>query len=161
MNAGGLENYPVALGLDLLALLGPMYWRSVGPTARAAVLATAAAVVATGWALHPASNHPAHLALTCLWALPIAVAGVRLARELDSHAESYANRRMAESDRAVQRAFCRGQQLVLGLVRQAADETRSRLAVMDATLSPKIAGVVRDRLEEVERRLAALPRSDE
>ena len=159
VNAGGLENYPVVVGLDLLALLGAMYWRDLGAGLRLVVLGAAASLIAVSWALHPLARHAEHLLLTAVWAIPLLVPGMRLAKEVDARAAAHARRVAAEAAEAQAAAFNHGREIVLDLVREAVGEARGSVGAVEATLAPQVAGIARQRLEEVERRLAALNES--
>lgn len=156
----GVDHYPLAVGLGLLALLGGMYWERLAPLMRCIAVAGAALVVALGWVLHPVGNHRAHILIPIGWAIPVLVCALRLARELAVASERHAHGLVARDAREQVAAFKAGRSEVISLVRQARDEAHGRLAVVADTLAPQLVGNVRRRLEEVDRRLERIAGPD-
>lgn len=160
LNAGGLPNYAVVVSLDVMGLLGGMYWRSVSKAARCLVPAAVVLVLAVGWLLHPNAGNPAYLALQASWLVPFLVSGLRLELELERGAARY-SRHLALTDAAAEvDAFRRGQAAVVDLVRQARDEAREQLTSLRATLPRELYANAQDRLKEVDRRLEELTAGD-
>jgi hypothetical protein len=156
LGPGGLEIHPVIAPLDLLALLGGMYWRWLRPPVRWIAPAGGGLVVAACWLLHPLAHHPAHLAIQAVWSLHVVVGALQLSRELDVGSARFARELMERDVGTEGAAFRRGQAMVVDLVRQARDEARQRLAEVRASLAPRVASSVEARLDEVDRRLVEL-----
>lgn len=156
LNVAGLENYPVVPGLDLLAVLGAMYWAGLRPAMRWFAVGAAALLLVSTWLLHPIGHHPERVLLQAIGPLAVLVGALPLARELGSASDRYQRKLMDDDGDAEHIAFRRGQDTVIDLVHRARDEAYGRLGVVGATLAPPLAENVRHRLEEVDRRLARL-----
>jgi hypothetical protein len=148
--------YPIVAGLDLLALLGGMYWDRLGPAARCWLASGVVLTITTGWSLHHLPRQAGYFALQVTWALPVLIGALKLARELEAGAARYA-RQLAERDAASEAAaFVEGKEVVLHLVRRARDEAFAHLAQVEWSLPPPLADSARRRLEDVDRRLLKL-----
>lgn len=156
VNRGGLEQYPLAASLGLLALLGGMYWDKMALPLRWVPAGGAALVVVLGWVLHPVGHQPEHLLIPIGWTLPVLVCASRLARELTLASGRYSQALIEEDEKEEAAAFRSGRDTVTDLVRQARNEAHGRLAVVAATLPPRLLDNVRRRLEEVDRRLETM-----
>jgi hypothetical protein len=156
VDEAGVENYPVDAGLELLALLAGMYWVGLGNLTRSVAIAGAVGIVIVSWLLHPLGQDPARAVLQGLWALPLLLGTLALARELDARSARYAEELEAKDAEVEAEIFRHGQDSVLGLVGKARDEAYERFDVVEASLTPQLAGNVRNRLQEVDRRLAKL-----
>ncbi len=155
-NVAGLENYPVVAGLDILAILGAMYWAGLRSTTRWLVVGGAFMVMASSWLLHPVGHHPERVLLQSLQPMSLLVSALPLPRELDSATSRYRRGLITEDCAAEAAEFRRGQATVVDLVRRAREEAYGRLESVRGSLLPQQAENVRQRLEEVDRRLARL-----
>jgi len=156
LNPAGLENYPVVAGLDLLAIVAPMYWDGLGRPLRAMAVAGSVSVMAVAWLLHPVGDDAGRLLLQATWSLNVLLSARRLTRELNAASTSYAERLRDEGRDAEQFAFRMGQAAVVALVRRAREEASERLRVVGDTLMADLAEDARRRLEEVDLRLASV-----
>ncbi len=153
---GGVENYPILAGLDLLGLLGGMYWRTLSRTARSSLVGSAALVVVSCFVAHGPPNDVVQLLVFTTSSIPLLVVGLRLDRELDTRARLYAQQVMADDQDVDTKAFEQGRRIVLDLVSAAVTEARARVNAAASTLLPEDAKILRHRLEEVDRRLDSL-----
>lgn len=153
VSVGGTENYPVVAALDLLGLLGGMYWHNLNKALRSVLVTAAALVVASSWLAHATPHRPVDLLVTAAWSIPLLLSGLRLARELETGAAVYAHRRLIDDLDACNEAFLGGQRIVAELVARAVVEARQRVSTLGSTLSTEVAETLRRRLEEVDRRL--------
>lgn len=160
-SAAGFGQYAVVPGLDLLGLLGAMYWRYLKTPTRVLVLAGATVVVAIGVLPQSPDTNPFRLMLVAAWALPLLASGLSLADELVAAAQAYRQGLTAHTATAQSAAFRRGQLAVLDLVRQASQEAHERLDSLGDSLPSEVAGHARQQLGEVDRRLGKLLRLDE
>jgi len=152
-NSAGLENYPVATALDLLAVLTAMYWHGLRPSIRRVAPVVAVLVVASSWVLHPAGHHPEWAVFQAFWTLPLLLGALRLRRELALGLERHSRRLLAENAETLTAEFGRGMGTVIDLVRAARDDAHAQLTAVQTKLSPQLASNARQRLEEVDRRL--------
>lgn len=162
VSPAGVEGYPVIPGLDLLAILGALYWRTGGRLGRVAVLVGAPAVLVMAWLLHPLAMRPQDLALTIVWPLGAFLSALRFEVALKDAVEGHRRDVQAEAVSAEMAAFRDGRATVIKLVRQARDDANHQLCDIRRMLLPQMYENVRRRLEEVDRRLDNLTvRGDE
>lgn len=156
LNAGGMPNYIVPASMDILGLLGGVYWQSLERGARW-ILPTGVVLVPTlAWLLHPVAGDALYLVLQTGWLLPFLLSGLKLAPVLERGAARYAQS-LASTDAAAETvAFLKGQATVIELVRQAWGEAEEQLSRVVDILPVEILDNVRRRLEEVDRRLEQL-----
>lgn len=156
LNPAGLPSYAVVNSLDMLGLLGGLYWQSLKWAARWLLPAGVGLVLSVGWLLHPMAGNLAYLSLQATWMLPFLLSGLLLAVELERGADRY-RRSLASTDASAEaEAFRRGQAAVMDLVRQARAEAHQQLGRLRATLPSELYANAQQRLEEVDRRLEQL-----
>jgi hypothetical protein len=114
-------------------------------------------VLAGLWLL-PVSPHVIDGA-ALVWPAALVLGSLGLRNVLDRDSDDVTSQMAAQRDRAVARAYRRGQERLRQQVEQAAAATRRRLAASGDALAPAVAGEITRRLDQVDMRLADLQAS--
>ena len=155
-NPEGLQRFPFIDGLNMLAMLLPVYWDDLDMTQRITSVVFIGVIVATGITLFPEPIKWSHLALAALWpaAAFYSMSTVRTQLESDT---SRLNAELEKEDLAVlANAYAEGRSYVLGLVSETRYSARRSFTAVRGQLDERICAEVERRLDEVDERLGEL-----
>jgi hypothetical protein len=154
-NAEGIQRFPFLGGINMIAMMMPLYWGDLDARHRVVAVGGVGTIVALGLALFPERIDWSHVFAEVLWpaAAFYSMSTVRTQFELE------AGRLTAELEKedqvALDEAFVEGRSYVLGLASETRHAARQEFAVAEG-LDERIGAEVERRLDEVDQRLEEL-----
>ena len=142
----------IAAGLTAIAILGGLYWYDVSPMTRVSVVGVALATSALALLASNRSYRGDTIAAILVVALTVFPTCRYMGASLVAAAIRHAQQTADERDASIRDSFQRGQASVMRLVSEARDEAYNQLK--DVHLDDGLALVARQRLAEIDRRLA-------
>jgi hypothetical protein len=155
-NSEGIQRYPFLGGINMLAMMTPLYWGDLDSGQRVLAIIGLGAIVVVGLLLMPEPIQWSHLAAELLWPAAAFYSVATMRSQLESETTRLSDE-LEESDMATMaNAFAEGRSYVLGLVSETRYAARRSFVAVRNELDERIADEVARRLDEVDKRLEEL-----
>jgi hypothetical protein len=155
-NPEGIQRFPFLGGVNMVAMMMPLYWGDLGTTQRVLAVAAVGGIVALGLTLFPEQIEWSHVVAELLWpaAAFYSISTLRTQLELDA---KQLNAELEEQDQGVlTNAFAEGRSYVLGLASETRYAARRDFTAAREHLDERVSVEVERRLNEVDKRLEEL-----
>jgi hypothetical protein len=155
-NPEGIQRFPSLGGINMLAMMVPLYWGDLDSTERLIVIVGIAAICSVGLFLFPERIQWSHFIAELLWPTAAFYSTVTMRSQLESEAKRL-SAELEKDDRAIiANAFAEGRSYVLGLVSETRYAARRDFAAAGEQLDERISAEITRRLDEVDKRLEEL-----
>jgi hypothetical protein len=152
-NSDDIQRFPFLGGINMLAMMLPLYWADLDTNQRVLSIAGIAAILAVGLFLFPERIQWTHLVAELLWPAAAFYSMSTMRSQLESEAERL-SAEFENNDKAiVANAFAEGRSYVLGLASETRYEAHRDFAAVRGQLDKRISAEVERRLNEIDKRL--------
>lgn len=155
-NHEGIQRFPFLLGIEMVAMMTPLYWRDLDANQRLGAIAAIAVILALGLVLFPERVQWSHFTVELLWAAAAFYSMSAVRPQLAADA-SWLRAELEVADQHVlTNAFAEGRSYVLGLVSETRNAAWREFAAIHRKLDARMRAEVERRLNEVDTRLEEL-----
>jgi hypothetical protein len=160
-NPEGIQRFPCLGGVNMLAMMVPLYWSDLNGTGKLLVSVGIGAVIAVGLLLFPEPIRWSHFVVELLWPSAAFYSMLTMRSQLEGEAKQRSTKLELDDRATIANAFAEGRSYVLGLVSKTRYEARRDLAAVRDRLDKRINDEVTRRLDEVDKRLEELSCANE
>jgi len=160
-NPEGIQRFPFLGGINMLAIMVPLYWGDLDSNQQVLAVAAIATIFAVGLFLFPERIKWSHFIAELLWPAAAFYSMVTMRSQLESEARQLSAELENNDQGIVANAFIEGRSYVLGLVSETRYAAHREFAAVKGQLDERISAEVARRLDEVDTRLEELSCANE
>jgi hypothetical protein len=155
-NPEGIQRFPFLGGINMIAMMMPLYWLDLDTAQRVAAVGAIVAILAVGLLLFPEPVDWSHFLAELLWPAAAFYSMSTVRSQLAADATRLGNDLEAEAQFTLANAFAEGRSYVLGLASETRYAAYRDFAAAKGHLDPRLGAEVERRLHEVDNRLEEL-----
>jgi hypothetical protein len=152
-NSDEIQRFPFLGGINMLAMMVPLYWADLDTNQRILAISGIAAILAMGLFLFPERIQWTHLVAELLWPTAAFYSMSTMRSQLESEAERLGAVSESNDKAIVANAFAEGRSYVLGLASETRYAAHRDFAAVKGQLDKRISAEVERRLNEIDKRL--------
>ncbi len=160
-NPEGIQRFPFLGGINMVAMMMPLYWDDLDGTEQVLAVAGIGTILAVGLLLHPERIQWSHFIAELLWPAAAFYSMATMRSQLESETKRLSAELEEDDKSIVANAFAEGRSYVLGLVSETRYAARREFAAVGAQLDERISAEAARRLDEVDKRLEELSCANE
>jgi hypothetical protein len=160
-NPEGIQRFPFLGGINMVALMLPLYWNDLDNGERVMVVSAVISILVLGLFLFPERIAWNHFIAELLWPAAAFYSMSTMRTQLASDALQLSAELEMEDQRSVANALAEGRSYVLGLASETRYAARRDFAAFQGQMDPRVRAEVGRRLDEVDKRLEELTCANE
>ena len=160
-NPEGIQRFPFLGGINMIAMMMPLYWLDLDTTQRAIAVVAIAFILGVGLVLFPEPIDWSHFVAELLWPAAAFYSMSTVRSQLAVDAKWLDDDLEAAAQGTLDNAFAEGRSYVLGLASETRYGAHRDFAVAREHLDERLSAEVERRLDEVDKRLEELACANE